>query len=236
MAVIVADVQVMMSKIAVGVALEGGEFSFGLFNAAGQRMFTATNDKHGVIDFPHVQFSAPGVYNYSAREISAPEGWEIDASHFPVVFDVFESWDDTLKVAVSYPNGAPVFKNTMRCNGCGLVEFPELFFDAPGIYKYTMKELSPDGGGWETDKNDVPVIVEVIDDGHGNLIAAIHYPDGFPNFVNYYRQKPARTILSACKMAVGANLPEGRFEFGLYDEHGDLISIARNGPAVQMAL
>ena len=68
----------------------------------------------------------------------------------------------------------------------------------------------------------------MIEDGFGNLIATVEYPEGFPEFVNKYKRRPAHIIISACKLAVGAPLPKGRFEFGLYDSHGKLVATARN--------
>ena len=38
-------------------------------------------------------------------------------------------------------------------------------------------------------------------------------------------------ILSALKCVVGAKLSDSRFEFGLFDEYGDLLATARNGAA-----
>ena len=46
--------------------------------------------------------------------------------------------------------------------------------------------------------------------------------------VRIYIFKPGKMIVSACKTAVGAPLPPGRFEFGLFDKDGTLISTARN--------
>ena len=40
--------------------------------------------------------------------------------------------------------------------------------------------------------------------------------------------KPGRMIISACKTAIGAPLPPGRFEFGLFDEDGKLVGTATN--------
>jgi len=39
----------------------------------------------------------------------------------------------------------------------------------------------------------------------------------------------ASIVLSARKYAIGAKLPCGKFEFGLFDESGDLLTTARNG-------
>jgi hypothetical protein len=71
--------------------------------------------------------------------------------------------------------------------------------------------------------------VDVIDDGYGNLIATMTFPDGFPSFTNTYTTTPSQIIISGIKAAVGAPLPCGRFTFGLYDDEGELIATVTNG-------
>jgi hypothetical protein len=54
------------------------------------------------------------------------------------------------------------------------------------------------------------------------------FPDGFPSFTNTYTVTPAQVIISGVKIGVGAELPCGRFTFGLYDENGELVGTATN--------
>jgi len=230
------DVMLLMSKIAIGAPQTGGEFMFGIFNQGDTELYTATNDKTGLITFHAVRFTSPGVYHYTVKEISAPAGWDIDTTEWPVEINVTLGADNKLHAIVTYPNGTPVFIDTHQCAACGLVEFPELTFTVPGVYEYTLREKTPSGGGWTTDDSIIKVIVNVVDDGHGNLIATICYPDGFPTFTNIYEVNPACIIISACKTAIGAPLPAGRFEFGLFDEDGELISSVTNGPADETSL
>ncbi|MDR2166737.1 MAG: DUF11 domain-containing protein [Clostridiales bacterium] len=225
-----ADVELVMSKIGVGAPLSGGEFEFVIFDEDGIEVFTATNDANGLITFPIMQFSAPGLYRYTVRETDGPADWDLDTSEWHIEIDVVLV-DGSPHATVIYPDGVPSFVNTHSSATCGMFVFPELIFDTPGTYEYTLREKTPSGGGWVTDPGVIRVIVDVVDDGHGNLVSTVSYPDDFPSFTNTFSLAPSRTVISGCKIGIGAPLPDGRFTFGLYDESGQLISTATNGPA-----
>jgi len=104
----------------------------------------------------------------------------------------------------------------------------KLTFDTPGVYEYTMEELTKSGDGWKTDDGEFRVIVTVEDDGKGKLVASIEYPDGEPDFTNTYETQSVEVIIKATKCAIGAELPYEKFEFGLFDESGKLIATAKN--------
>ena len=70
------------------------------------------------------------------------------------------------------------------------ISFPKLTFTSPGVYSYTVKELTPSDENWRTDDRIYRVIVTVTDDGDGGLTASLTYPDGFPRFVNKYSDCP----------------------------------------------
>lgn len=221
-------VVIRLYKNAVGAPLHGGEFEFELRDNRGEKIDSARNDAHGLITL-EAEFNSPGMHKYSIKETDAPHGWEIDMKEYPVEFKVSKDpHSGKLDVAVDYPDGLPGFVNRLKGEKCRLVEFPKLTFDKPGNYEFTLKELTPSGDGWTTDDREIKVIVRVTDDGHGHLLATVEYPEGFPEFTNRFKVKPAQFILSACKIAIGAPLPEGKFEFGLYDAHGHLVSKARN--------
>ena len=228
--VVPIDIKLIMSKIGVGAPLIGGEFEFGIFDESGKELYTATNDKSGLITFPAVHFSNPGMHHYTVKEINAPAGWDTDDTVWPIKVEV-ALLAGRLVATVTYPEGVPVFVNTHHSATCGSFVFPELTFDSPGVYEYTLKEQTPSGDGWTTDDTIIKVIVTVVDDGHGNLVATVEYPDEFPSFTNTYNIAPAHIIISGCKVAIGAPLPAGKFTFGLYDSEGKLVSTATNGPA-----
>ncbi|MCL2364822.1 MAG: hypothetical protein FWC71_09195 [Defluviitaleaceae bacterium] len=64
------------------------------------------------------------------------------------------------------------------------INFPPLTFTAPGIYAYTVKELTPSDVSWQTDSREYRAIVTVTQNENGALEAHVDYPDGFPKFVN----------------------------------------------------
>ena len=85
--------------------------------------------------------------------------------------------------------------------------FPDLSFDTPGIYKYTVREMTPPSKDWATDTNEYQVIITVTEGADGKLEAYVEYPDGRIIFSNTY--KPDRMNVCKCFMA----LPFPMFEF-----------------------
>ena len=220
-------------KNAIGSGLTGGEFEFTLYNDSGQPVRTVKNNENGLVIFPDVMFTQARQYHYSVKETDAPADWESDTNEYPIIITVTQGGPTGLSAVVSYPEGMPGFKNKRISDVCGDVIFSDIELDKPGVYEYILRELTPSGDGWQTDTRSYRVVITVTDDGHGNLIASLNYPDGFPLFVNAYTITPAKVIISACKRAVGAPLPAGKFEFGLFNEAGELISKTTNGPAAE---
>jgi len=208
--------------------LEAGMFEFGVFDDEENLLVSAWNDAEGLVTFPPIIFFEDGVFDFTVREISgASIEWVPDRSVFPVVVTVTENGGD-LEAQVEYPEGEPSFTNTPP-EECSVIEFPGLVFAEPGVYEYILRETSADGGGWETDTAQFRVTITVTDNGEGVLEYTIEYPDGFPEFTNTYTMLPARVVINALKFAVGAPLPCGRFNFGLFDLEDNLIAEASNG-------
>jgi uncharacterized repeat protein (TIGR01451 family)/pilin isopeptide linkage protein len=228
-------ITLLMAKNALGAGLEGGEFEFGLYDKDKNLIATATNGKDGLITFKDLKVDATNDYDYTIKEITAADGWDADTTEYPVHISV----DKDGKATVDYPDGTPSFKNRTQSETCGLIEFPELTFDAPGDYEFDLKELTKSGNGWITDSTVHRVIVHVVEDDYGNLVATAEYQDGFPHFVNKYG-KVARITLSACKIAIGKELTGNEFEFGIFEVDKDGVTsdvpmetTVRNGPAKQ---
>jgi pilin isopeptide linkage protein len=218
------------SKDTLGGLLTDGEFEFGLFDRDGNLLATAANDANGLIKF----FAAfpPGDSDYIVKEITPRNNdWEIDTTEH--VLHVYERALDNGEPGwfLSWNSGAPLFKNVRKNPTCGLVEFPELEFDEPGVYEYTLRELTPSGAGWLTDDAEYRVIITVTEDSNNILVATAEFPDGYPEFVDIYTDTITKFIISACKMAVGAPLPDGKFMFDLYDQNGKLIASTTNPAA-----
>jgi pilin isopeptide linkage protein len=118
----------------------------------------------------------------------------------------------------------------------GNVRFSCINISEAGVYRYTIRETSDSGDGWTADTKEYAAVVTVTDDGNGNLVSAAEYPDGFPEFVNKYAAQSVCVNLFANKTAVGAPLPYGKFEFGVFDEEGNLVASAQNTDSVSIRL
>ena len=60
-------------------------------------------------------------------------------------------------------------------DGNGLVTFPQLTYDAPGTYRYKIREVKGDALDMKYDSTVYRVTVKVTDDGEGRLVATITY-------------------------------------------------------------
>lgn len=76
----------------------------------------------------------------------------------------------------------------------GLVAFPALTFAEPGTYVYTISEVNDKRANVTYDTATYQVVVNVVDDGQGNLVATVAYDEGAaPTFKNSYTEPPAPT-------------------------------------------
>lgn len=76
----------------------------------------------------------------------------------------------------------------------GSVAFPALTFAEPGTYVYTISEVNDKQANVTYDTATHRVVVNVVDDGQGNLVATVAYDDGAaPTFKNSYTEPPAPT-------------------------------------------
>ena len=225
-------VQLIAQKHTLGAAQEGGEFSYELHDSAGEIISSSINSADGTIVFPEISLDDVDDYNFKIVEIETGGNWENNSpTSYNVTVVVEEDSEDELVAQISYPDTFPLFTNTYTEPTKGLIEFGAIEYTEPGVYRYTIRELTGSGGAWTTDDSEFEIIVTVTDDGNGNLIPSVSYPDGFPEFTNRYSPTHASIILTATKLAIGANLPAGKFQFGLFDESGALIETATNGSA-----
>jgi len=113
------------------------------------------------------------------------------------------------------------------------IKFDELIFTKPGIYNFTIKELTQSGYGWAVDDNVYRVIITVTDNEQGNLVATAEYPDGTPLFTNVFSCVPIKITICAEKIICGIRIDDQRgydlcFTFGLFNEQNEMIATARN--------
>ena len=79
-------------------------------------------------------------------------------------------------------------------NAAGSIAFPALTFAEPGTYVYTISEVNDKQANVTYDTATYSVVVNVVDDGQGNLVATVAYDGGAaPTFKNSYTEPPAPT-------------------------------------------
>lgn len=79
-------------------------------------------------------------------------------------------------------------------DAAGSVAFPALTFAEPGTYVYTISEVNDKQANVTYDTATYNVVVNVVDDGQGNLVATVAYDGGAaPAFKNSYTEPPAPT-------------------------------------------
>ena len=77
-------------------------------------------------------------------------------------------------------------------DAAGSVAFPALTFAEPGTYVYTISEVNDKQANVTYDTATYQVVVNVVDDGQGNLVATVAYDGGAaPTFKNSYTEPPA---------------------------------------------
>lgn len=97
----------------------------------------------------------------------------------------------------------------------GSIEFPAIDFDKVGTYDFTLVEMNDGQTGITYDGRSYKVTVVVTDDGKGNLIANVTWPNGTPpTFKNTYT-KPAPAVTPGTPGTPGApgktGKPSARF-------------------------
>jgi|GEM_PF-2019009 len=109
----------------------------------------------------------------------------------------------------------------------GTITFSPVTFTEVGKYHYTIRELTPSGGGWQTDSTVYPAIVTVTNK-EGVLTAEVTYPKSNPVFLNKYTDKTAKVRLLGKKVVCGGCLERAQFTFSVYDQNGNLLLEAHN--------
>ena len=113
------DVTGTSASITARKSLEGrdlvaGEFEFALMGADGQTVLTATNDADGNVSFEAIEYTAPGTYTYTIRELVPVEprgGVKYDGRSVQVSVTVTDDGEGHLVAKAEYAADA-VFENT----------------------------------------------------------------------------------------------------------------------------
>ena len=103
---------VKVSKELSGRDLKDGEFTFELVDEAGNQVATATN-QGGTVTFPSVEYTKPGEYKYTVREVNdAKGGVTYDASTYEVTVTVKDDGKGQLVARATSNSDAITFKNS----------------------------------------------------------------------------------------------------------------------------
>lgn len=135
---------------------------------------------------------------------------------------------DEFEFVLTDANGKVVA--TAKNDANGSVQMPNVTFDVPGSYLYTLSEVAGDAGGVTYDGKVYNVTAEVKDAGGAlEVIWSVGgaKPGDTLTFANEYKADPLRINFRAAKVLKGRDLKEGEFEFVL-SEGGKKLCTAKN--------
>ena len=126
--------------------------------------------------------------------------------------------------------------NVKRCtnDADGSINYPAINFteeDAGKTFTYTVKESAFNSGGVTSDNTEYTVKVTVTDNGNGTLdVKMAEGSDDLNalNFVNTYQANGEITFAGTKHIDTRALLEGEKYDFGIYDEAGELVSTASN--------
>lgn len=126
---------------------------------------------------------------------------------------------------------AAVTKRDLRDDGTAAIRFGKIRFIAAGTYEYEVREQKAGAAenGMTYSTNVARILVTVVDNGAGSLVATPALVFGSSVFVNNYGVKldyNAKGGLSIAKELVGASAAEGVFGFTVAAEGDDVLGIA----------
>ena len=108
--------EIVGTKTLNGRLMSAREFEFQLVDkAAGDVVATAYNDESGSVNFGRLSYTTPGMYTYTAREVTdglKTEGVTPVRGSFTITVNVSDNGDGTLDCDVYYPKGGLAFENS----------------------------------------------------------------------------------------------------------------------------
>lgn len=156
-----------------GVAYDGARFGVhvSVTDAGAGKLAAAVSYPDGPVAFKNTYQAAPVEVVLGAAKTL--EGRELTHGAF--------------RFTVTDANGALAAEGVNLADGS--VAFGALRFESAGTYTYTIAEVVGTEAGMTYDRRAYTAVVDVTDDGEGNLLASVTYPDGSPVFANRY-EKP----------------------------------------------
>lgn len=107
--------EIVGTKTLNGRLMSAREFEFQLVDEAGDVVATACNDEFGSVNFGRLNYTTPGTYTYTAREVTdglKAEGVTPVRGSFTITVKVTDNGDGTLDCDVDYPKGGLAFENS----------------------------------------------------------------------------------------------------------------------------
>ena len=166
-------------------------------------------------------------------QIYALAGDEFDFQVYKVVED--ENGVKTEVYVTSGSNGAtnadgiaPIIFGSIVINASDLT-------DGEGTFTYIVREVPASDAadkGITIDTRDITVVVEVKNDGFGNLSYTVTHSGGSgedaDTFVNKYSAKPTELVVVANKTLTNKKLAADEFSFQLVDSEGNVVQTVKN--------
>ena len=117
---------------------------------------------------------------------------------------------------------------TVKNNERGRFKFSKLEFNEVGTYTYEIVEVNERLGGMTYDSQVVDVIIEVTDNGNGQLEASVSYPLKKLEFNNSYKTGTTGVSIQGTKKLIGKDLESGMFSFELLDKDNNILQVVKN--------
>ena len=192
--------------------------------------------------------------DYMIQEITAPEGYERDATQY-----TFTISDKEVNYVFELANKREIKETTHALNvqkllhgrelkdgeftfylvdeagsviltqtndGNGQVTFDDITYNEPGEYHYTIREKAGDDPTITYTDKELKVTVTVTEED-SQLIATAVY-EGNQVFENDYTPKAGSVVLNAEKILTGRSLQAEEFDFELVDEAGTVLQTKAN--------
>ncbi|MGF2126253.1 Spy0128 family protein [Enterococcus casseliflavus] len=192
--------------------------------------------------------------DYMIQEITAPEGYERDATQY-----TFTISDKEVNYVFELANKREIKETTHALNvqkllhgrelkdgeftfylvdetgsviltqtndGNGQVTFDDITYNEPGDYHYTIREKAGDDPTITYTDKELKVTVTVTEED-SQLIATAVY-EGNQVFENDYTPKAGSVVLNAEKILTGRSLQAEEFDFELVDEAGTVLQTKAN--------
>ncbi|MGF3227358.1 Spy0128 family protein [Facklamia sp. P12932] len=111
----------------------------------------------------------------------------------------------------------------------GKVAFTDISYENVGEYNYTIRETQDDQAGITYDDSTYDVTIIVTDNGAGQLVHEVVYPDqAIPVFKNSYTAAKGVLSLVAEKKLEGLDLVAGQFNFEVVDTNNAVVATGTN--------